>query len=91
MNNITIKNLDDSLKNLLQQRAEYYKRSMEEEAKEILRAFLTDNSLETDNSPESLNLAKAIAQRFAHFGDFELPTIARDSLREPPNFEDLHR
>ena len=36
MNNITIKNLDDSLKNRLQQRAEYYKRSMEEEAKEIL-------------------------------------------------------
>ncbi|WP_375339276.1 FitA-like ribbon-helix-helix domain-containing protein [Planktothricoides raciborskii] len=30
MNNITIKNLDDSLKNRLQQRAEYYKRSMEE-------------------------------------------------------------
>ncbi len=90
MNNITIKNLDDSLKNRLQQRAEYYKRSIEEEAKEILRAFLTDNSIEIENSPESLNLAKAIEQRFAQFGDFELPTIARDSLREPPNFEDLH-
>lgn len=90
MNNITIQNIDDKLKNRLQQRAEYYGRSLEEEAKEILQAVLTENSLETENSIEPLNLARAIEQRFAHFGDFEIPTIARDPLREPPNFEDLH-
>ena len=90
MNNITIQNIDDRLKSRLQQRAEYYGRSLEEEAKEILRAVLTENSLETETSIGPLNLARAIEQRFAQFGDFEIPTIARDPLREPPNFEDLH-
>jgi antitoxin FitA len=83
MNNITIQNFDDDLKNRLQKRAEYYGLSLEEEAKEILRAVLTENPL------EPLNLALAIERRFAHFGDFELPTMARQPLREPPNFEKL--
>lgn len=83
MNNITIQNFDDDLKNRLQKRAEYYGCSLEEEAKEILRAVLTQNAI------EPLNLALAIEQRFADFGDFELPTIPREPLREPPNFEDL--
>jgi len=84
MNNITIQNFDDDLKNRLQKRAEYYGRSLEEEAKEILRAVLIENTL------QPLNLALAIEGRFAHFGDFELPTITREPLREPPNFEDLN-
>ena len=84
MTNITIQNVDDDLKNRLQKRAEYYGRSLEEEAKEILRAVLTENRL------EPLNLVLAIERRFAHFGDFELPMITRDPLREPPNFEDLY-
>ncbi|MEY3064241.1 MAG: hypothetical protein RLZZ532_1033 [Cyanobacteriota bacterium] len=84
MTNITIQNVDDDLKNRLQKRAEYYGRSLEEEAKEILRAVLTENRL------EPLNLVLAIERRFAHFGDFELPMITREPLREPPNFEDLY-
>jgi plasmid stability protein len=84
MNNITIQNFDDDLKNRLQKRAEYYGRSLEEEAEEILRAVLTENAL------EPLNLASAIERRFAHFGDFELPTITREPLQEPPNLQDLH-
>ncbi|WP_228041496.1 FitA-like ribbon-helix-helix domain-containing protein [Planktothrix mougeotii] len=84
MINITIQNFDDDLKNRLQKRAESYGRSLEEEAREILRAVLTENT------PEPLNLAVAIERRFAHFSDFELPTIHREPLREPPNFEDLY-
>lgn len=84
MINITIQNFDDDLKNRLQKRAESYGRSLEEEAKEILRAVLTENAM------EPLNLALAIERRFAHFGDFELPSIPREPLREPPIFEDLH-
>lgn len=84
MTNITIQNFDDDLKNRLQKRAEYYGRSLEEEAKEILRAVLTENV------EKPLNLALAIERRFADFGNFELPTISREPLREPPNFEDLH-
>ncbi|MBD2041656.1 FitA-like ribbon-helix-helix domain-containing protein [Microcoleus sp. FACHB-672] len=84
MTNITIQNFDDDLKNRLQKRAEYYGRSIEEEAEEILRAVLTENTL------KPLNLALAIERRFAHFGDFEVPIIPREPLREPPNFEDLY-
>ncbi|WP_413167312.1 type II toxin-antitoxin system VapB family antitoxin [Capilliphycus salinus ALCB114379] len=39
-----------------------------------------------ENTKPSLNLAAAIEQRFALFGEFELPTIPREPLREPPNF-----
>ncbi|MGA9382829.1 MAG: plasmid stability protein [Phormidium sp.] len=85
MNSITIENFDDELKNRLQKQAEYHGRSLEEEAKEILRTVLTKN---TENP---LNLASAIERRFANFGDFELPTITREPLREPPHFEDLPR
>ncbi len=84
MSSITIKNFDDDLKNRLQKRAEYYGRSLEEEAKEILGAVLIEKTL------EPLNLALAIERRFADFGDFELPTIPREPLCEPPNFEDLY-
>ena len=84
MNSITIQNFDDDLKNRLQKRADSSGRSLEEEAKEILRAVLT----EKEHNP--LNLALAIERRFAHFGDFKLPIIPREPLREPPNFEELH-
>jgi plasmid stability protein len=80
MTSITIKNLDDDLAILLQRRAENSGRSPEEEAKEILRAVLTKNT----DAP--LNLAAAIEQRFASFGDFEIPPVVREPLREPPQF-----
>lgn len=84
MNQITIQNFDDDLKNRLQKRAEYNRRSLEEEAKEILKAALAENIQEPSN------LAVTIQQRFAHVGDFQLPKIVREPLREPPNFEDLN-
>lgn len=77
MSHITIQNFDDDLKNRLQKRAEYYGRSLEEEAKEILRTVLTENPL------EPLNLALVIERRFAHLGDFELQIIPREPLCEP--------
>lgn len=84
MNNITIQNLDDDLNYLLEKRAKYYGRSLEEEVKEILRAALIANI------DQPLNLASAIDQRFAHLGDFKLPIIPRETMREPPNFEDMY-
>jgi plasmid stability protein len=82
MSHITIQNFDDDLKNLLQKRADYSGRSLEEEAKEILRNVLKGTPV------EQLNLAEAIHQRFADLGDFEIPTIPREPLRNPPNFEE---
>lgn len=82
MNSITIENFDDELRAKLQKRAEYSGRSLEEEAKEILRAVLIENE------EHSLNLAAKIERRFSNFGDFQIPIISRDPLRELPNFED---
>ncbi|GGA46602.1 plasmid stability protein [Okeania sp. KiyG1] len=82
MSSIKIENFDDDLIVRLQKRAESSGRSLEAEAKEILRAVLTEN----ETYP--LNIAAKIKQRFSNFGDFEIPTIVRDTLRKPPNFED---
>jgi hypothetical protein len=40
-----------------------------------------------DKPTEPLNLADAIARRFASFGEFEIPTIAREPLRKPPDLQ----
>ncbi|MDB9520075.1 Arc family DNA-binding protein [Roseofilum reptotaenium CS-1145] len=84
MTSITIDNFDDDLGTLLQERAKLNGRSIEAEAKQILSDALT----QPDQPP--LNLALAIKQRFSQFDDFELPTIPREPLREPPDFLDLH-
>jgi antitoxin FitA len=82
MNNITISNLDDDIKSRLQKRAEKHGRSLEEEAREILRLALTENN------EHSLNLATLIERRFANFGDFELPEIKREPIRTVSTFEE---
>ena len=80
MASITIRNLDDQIKALLRMRAAEHQRSMEEEARIILRQAV-------ELQPSSRNLAE-IAQ--AHFGpdngvDIELPP--RGPGREPPSFD----
>ncbi|MBN3926560.1 plasmid stability protein [Nostoc sp. NMS4] len=82
MNNITISNLDDDIKSLLKKRAEKHGRSLEEEAKEILRMALIENH------EQPLNLANMIEQRFANLGDFELPEIPREPIRIVSTFEE---
>ncbi|WP_442949039.1 FitA-like ribbon-helix-helix domain-containing protein [Nostoc sp.] len=72
MNNITISNLDDDIKSRLKKRAEKHGRSLEEEAREILRMALIENH------EQPLNLANMIEQRFANLGEFELPEIPRE-------------
>lgn len=82
MTDITISNLDDHIKSLLQKRADKHGHSLEEEAKEILRLALTEN-----NEP-TLNLATLIERRFAKFGDFELAEIQREPIRTVSIFEE---
>lgn len=77
MTRIVISNLDDNLLSRLQKRAEDRGLSLEEEVKEILQAALL-----TENNSQPLNLAEAIERRFAHFGDFEIPAIVREPMRE---------
>jgi plasmid stability protein len=52
---------------------------MEDEARAILRSALEGLQ------PEPVNLASAIRSRFAPLGGVELPDLAREPMREPPN------
>ena len=80
MASITIRNLDDGVKTRLRIRAAEHGRSMEEEARVILRDAV---GAET----RADNLANAIRARFAPFGGVELDLPPRQPIREPPSFD----
>jgi plasmid stability protein len=80
MASITIRNLDDTLKQQLRIRAAQHGRSMEEEARELLRAVLA----ESHQPPQEL--ASTIRRRFAAIGGVELELPVREPIREPPDF-----
>jgi plasmid stability protein len=80
MASITIRKLEESLKARLRIRAAMHGRSMEDEARDILR-----NALNREPAQPS-NLASAIRARFAPLGGVELPETPRDKMREPPAF-----
>ncbi len=79
MASITIRNLDDEVKIRLRVRAASNGRSMEEEARVILREAV---SREAD--PE--NLASFIRGCFAPFGGVDVELPPREPIREPPDF-----
>jgi plasmid stability protein len=76
MATLTIRQLDEKTKAKLRVQAAHHGRSMEAEAREILRSALTA-------SPQQGNLAEAIYRRFAQFGGIELEPSARDAIRQP--------
>ena len=76
MATLTIRNLDERLKGRLRVRAALRGRSMEEEARQILRAALNDVE------PVSTDLAERIRRRFAKLGDVQLPIAAREPIRD---------
>ena len=80
MASITIRRLDEQTKARLRVRAAHRKRSMEDEARHILRAALTDDPA------ASRNLAQAIRRRFRALGGVELRLPAREPVRRyaPP-------
>jgi len=82
MATLTIRQLDEKTKARLRIRAAHHGRSMEEEARHILRSALTTSS------PPKGNLAEAIRRRFAAFGGIELAPVKRDALRDIPGFEE---
>ncbi len=79
MARITIRNLEDGLKRRLRVRAAGHGRSMEEEAREILRQVVGE-------AAPPRNLAAAIRARVAPLGGVELDLPAREPMREPPLF-----
>lgn len=79
MASITIRNLDDKLKQLLRVRAAHHGRSMEDEVRDILCSALA--SREKRNT----SLAKSIHQRFARIGGVDMVVLPREPIPEPPN------
>lgn len=78
MASITIRNLDDETKARLRLRAARHQRSMEEEARTLLR-----QALAVPDAPPS-SLAAAIQRRFRFLGGVVLDVPAREDIREPP-------
>lgn len=79
MAGITIRHLDDVLKIRLRVRAFANGRSMEEEARIILR-----DAVGRDAEPE--NLVRFIHECFAPFGGVNLELPPSEPMREPPDF-----
>lgn len=80
MASITIRNLDDDVKRRLRVRAAEHGRSMEEEARDILRQVVGQPSAPRD-------LGQAIHARFAALGSVEMPPTKRSAMRPTPDFE----
>jgi len=80
MATLTIRQLDEKTKSKLRVRAAHHNRSMEEEAREILRAALTYSS------PAGPNLGEAIQRRFAKFGGVDIELPDRGAIRQTPDF-----
>ena len=80
MASITVRNLDEGLKRRLRIRAAENGKSMEQEARDILRAALDHES------SQGTDLASAIRARFAPLGGVELELPERGPMRPPPEF-----
>jgi plasmid stability protein len=80
MASITIRNLDEMLKRKLRLRAAQQNHSMEDEARDILRAALAREPKSTGN------LFDAIRRRVEPLGGIELVLPKREPMREPPDF-----
>ena len=80
MASITIRNLDDGIKQRLRVRAAEDGRSMEEEARDILRRTVGVASVPQD-------LGRAIHARFARLGGVELKLPKRGPRRDVPELE----
>jgi antitoxin FitA len=77
---MTIRNIDEAIKKRLRVRAAVNGRSMEDEARDILRSALsTDVARPRD-------LGQAISERFRKLGGVELPEVSREAIRQPPDF-----
>ena len=77
---ITIRNLDETVKRKLRLRAAQRNRSMEDEARDILRTALAQELTQHGN------LADAIRRRIEPLGGVDLPLPARGPMRDPPDF-----
>jgi plasmid stability protein len=78
---LTIRNIDESLKRSLRLRAARHGRSMEEEARQLLRQCLMEE-------PHGPGLGSRIARRWAAVRGVDLPERKQSTPRTPPTFPD---
>ena len=81
MASITVRKLDEDLKRRLRIRAAENNRSMEQEAREILKAALYQQPLTGEG------LVRSIRWSFEPLGDVELDLPPREPIPEPPTFD----
>ena len=81
MSNLTIRNLDDSIKSGLRLLANSHGRSMEEEALQILKQAV-------QSSVSKKGLGSRIHSRFAAIGGVEITLPQRTTSHKPPDFSD---
>ena len=79
MASMTIRDLDEHLKARLRLRAARHGRSMEEEARDILRTALAVRG------GSGRALVRSIRMRIAPLGGVELEIAPREPMREPPD------
>ena len=79
MASITIRNLDDDIKHRLRVRTAEHGRSMEEEARDILRRVMGEIA-------PPRNLAAAIRARIASLGGGDIDLPAREPMHKTPKF-----
>jgi plasmid stability protein len=82
VSSITIRNLEESVKRRLRMRAAQHGRSMEEEARHILRAALAQKT------ERPTNLFEAIRRRITPMGGVKLDIPEHEPMCEPPRFEE---
>ena len=81
MASITIRDIDEQLKTRLRVRAAHHGRSMEEEARDILRSALSTART------RSGSLVDSIRARIEPLGGVELEIAPREAIREPANLD----
>ena len=79
MASLTVRNIDESIKASLRMSAAEHGRSMEEEARQILKQFLL-------RKKSSAGIGSRISRRFAVIGGVDLPDAHRSAPRRPPSF-----
>jgi plasmid stability protein len=82
MASMTIRNIDAALKARLRVQAAKHGRSMEDEARDILRTALSSGSARASS------LVKAIRARIEPLGGAELEIAPREPMRNPLTFEE---
>jgi len=77
---MTIRNIDEATKARLRVRAAQHGKSMEEEARDILRAALATEPRRASD------LGRAIRERFGALGGVDLQIPVREPIRDPVDF-----